>query len=1058
MQPLMLPNQPWVVPAFYNEERDPFFEAAVRSAAAAQGIEVPPEALPFKRKKGEPALVVQEDPRITSIREQLYGFAMYHTQFSMPVTCKGNQFSARFVPGHLWGGPTAGPTKAKVAVIGKMPGREEVNKGRNFLGASGVLLRDQLAMMGVDARDWYVTNLVKFAPPEEFSGALPASWVSMCLPILLAELAIVQPDYILCLGSEASKALLKVTVDKAYGTSFEYTYRLDPQGLAQKTARATVSIHPAAIVRKAERINQLQLSLRQFREMVAGKEPDLVEQDLHHFVIRSQPELKALVDSILSVGCPMVAIDAEWYGRREAEPGAFLRCYQFSWAPKHAAVVSLTDTAGNPVFQGDPYADFARLFTQQPTVRLVGHNLKGDVLWLKDKMKPHGVDFEELMLPVQSGDINGPSDTRYLGGFDTMLAMHSIKETGPYELESLAVLFLGVPRYDRLVQSWLDKDVPHGKQPDEVLYPYAAYDSDVTLRLAMLFNGQWNGPAPADCVRPGLLDADPQFGLNGRPHFFIKMLASPSFMEMEETGLVFDTVGCNAMRQDFIEAKEALLAELRAEINWPDFNPNSLTQKRELLFGEHLNGRKVPEGQSARVRPDGAACLGLTPLKTTGKPPKTWARVVLDNQTHLYTPSMAKDTLGVYAHVNKTVGKIMDLSFLNQPLITVLREASEQSLMGLVSAKAVPEADDDDDESEARPRGWMDFVCSDMTVKPIFFQTKETGRASASKPNPMAMAKRRDKDYKRLLKGKFRPLRSLIVARPGYVLIESDFIGAELAAMAWLCGSKLMMDHVRRSGLPESHPDHYDIHSNFAVEIFRLGIEPKKSVLDAAGKRAYRDAVKTIVFGIPYGRGLEAVIMAVKEESGIELSLPEATAIRDGIFAKYPELYAFLEKSKERAVRPGWLREPNGGLRRFQVMADDNKSVEDAKREACNCRIQGCVASAMSKGLYYIRAYRRNLFQHLDYRLINTVHDAALLHCAVKDVEEVTTKVLPICLGAAIAFKPVDDDGRLINDMVCKFDIETHVYEKWGLDLTHDDCDRLGLDRKYGKAPKQKAA
>lgn len=1068
MQPLVLASHPWNVPEFYAGEKNPFFEAAVRSVAQTQQIEIPAEepGPKPKKKKGEPVIPVTEDPRIADIRRQFYGFALYHTQFSMPVTCKGNPFSARFVPGHLWGGSVAGPQPAKVMVIGKMPGKEEVNKGRNFIGASGALLKDQLSLMGVDANQWYVTNLIKFAPPETFQGAIPVAWIEMCMPLLRMELAVVQPDFVLCLGSEASKALLEITVDRAYGLSFDLSYNLDPVGIQQKTAKAVVSIHPAAIVRKADRINQLQVSLRQFRDLTNGQTPNLVEEGLNHFLVNTQDELRSLVASIKASKPKMLAVDAEWFGRRREEPGAFLRCFQFSWAHKHAAVVALTDESGKPTFQGDPWAEFAELFKPNETEgyvppRLVGHNTKADVMWLKDPLKPYGVDMEALMLPLESGDLAGPADTRWTGGFDTMLAMHSVKETGPYELEALAVLLLGVPRYDRSVQAQLDKGIPHGKQPGAVLYPYGAYDADVTWRLANLFNGEWNGPNDYDCVRPGLLDADPQFGLNGRTHFFIKMLASPSFMEMEETGITFDTVRCRELRKDFLEAKANLLLDLQKEIQWPDFNPNSLQQKRELLFGEALNGKKVSGDQSPRIRPEGAITLGLTPLKTTGKPPKTWARVVLDGQAHLFTPSMAKDTLGVYAHTNKTVGKIMDLAFLGQALNTALRDASEHSLLGLASAPTATEALLDDDEAEEggdyKQKGFMDFVCADMAVRPIFFQTKETGRASAARPNLMAAAKRRDKDYKRLLKDKFQPLRSLFIARPGKVLVEADFIGAELAVMAWLCGSKLMMEHVRRSGLPENHPDYFDIHSSFAVEIFRLQLPPKKSELQKAGKGPYRDAVKTLVFGIPYGRGLEAVIMAVKEESGIELSLAEATAIRDSIFQRYPELTAFLESSKLRAVRPGWLREPNGGIRRFQIMEDDNKSVEDAKREACNCRIQGCVASVMSKGLYYLRAYRRAVAPYMDYRLVNTIHDAAISEVAVKDVSEYVDKVLPICLSQAVAFKPVDDEGRLINDMECKFDLDIHVYEKWGCDLSHDDCDRLGLDRRFGKAPKKPA-
>lgn len=1065
----------WVVPDFYTGDKDDFFEAAVREVAKVQGMAVEEPAAEPKPKRGRKLIlggpvdeaIKVEDP-LAGIRKHLYGLALYAPGFTMTLTFKNQPFSAKFIPGHQWDATVAGPKKSSVMVIGKMPGREDINKVRNFVSPSGALLREQLKSLNVDPKDWYITNLVKFAPPDNFQGALPKPWLHACRALLFMELAIVQPDYLLCLGSEASKELLDITVDRAYGSVLDYEYSLDPASSESltKVAKSIVSIHPAAILRKSDRINNFQLSLRQFRDMTQGAAPSIKESGLNHFIVRTEHELEGLVTSILASRPSMLAIDAEWYGRRPEEPGAFLRCFQFSWAAKHAAVVALTDSKGNLTFQGNPYKQIARLFTGDNPPRLVGHNIKADLMWLYKPMKAEGVDIVQLAMPPESGADMGPPETRFKGGFDTMLAMHSIKETGPFELESLGVLFLGVPRYDGEVHTALAAGIPHGYMPDEILYPYAAYDSDVTLRLAHLFNGEWKGSNDHDCVRVGYLDQDPAFGLNSRKSFWISMMAMPTFMEMEETGIIFDTVGCMEMRSDFVKARAALLANLREEVKWPDFNPNSINHKKELLFGEEFNGKKREAGQPpVRIRPEGAMTLSLTPLKSTGKQAMPWHRVVAERLTASYSPSTAKDTLGVFAHKNPTVKKIMDLSFLSQALNTALREASPKTTIGLPDADLdtpeVESGEDDDIPDNAKQRGLLDYVCGDMAIRSLYFQTKETGRASSARPNLMAVSKRRDKDYKRILKdtigGSFKPIRSLFMARPGRLLVEADFIGAELAVMAWLSGDPVMMDHVRRSGLPESHPEHFDIHSSFAVEVFRLGLPPLKSALVAAGKEHFRTAVKTTVFGVPYGRGTEATIMAVKEESGIELTVEEGEKIRDSIFARYPRLKPFLERVKERVVRPGFLRDPWGGTRRFQ-MIDDRKAVEDAKREAGNFRIQSTVARTMSLGLYYLRAYRTHIEPSMDYRVVNQIHDAAISECAAKDVDNYVKKVLPLCLSEAVAFRPLDDDGRPVSDVICKFDLDIHVYERWGQDLSHDDCDRLQIPREYGKAPKPKVA
>jgi uracil-DNA glycosylase family 4 len=1006
-----------------------------------------------KLKKG---IASDESEAIAAIRRHFYASAVYSPSFQMMLSYKSQPLVARFVPGHVWGSNVAGPSPSSVMVIGKMPGREESNKIRNFIGPSGKMLRDQVTALGVDPSSWYVTNIIRFTTPDNFQGALPKGWIDCCRPVLDIELSIVQPDFILCLGGEASKELINVQVDKGYGSAFDFTYRLsasDP-GLT-KTAKVVVCLHPAYLLRNAEKMSQFQLSLRQFVSLTQGHAPIISEEGLNHVVIDNEDQLNKLIDEIIASKPDAIAIDAEWFGRLPTEPDAFLRCFQFSWAHKCSCVVALTKPGGEWRFQGNPYKAFARLFLGEHVPRLIGHNVKADIAWLQDRLLPYGVDLEELAMPPQEL-INGPAMTRVMGGYDTMLAAHGIRETSDFELESLGVYYLGVPRYDRAVQEALDNGIPHGYMEDDVLYDYASYDACVTYRLFQLFNGRWSGWKDHECIHPGLLDADPYLQLNGRKPFWISMMAMTAFLEMEQTGISFDAAGCTELRSHFEAAKSAVLSKLQHDIGWPGFNPNSIVQKKEFLFGEALNGKKRgADNLPVRVRPETAMSLYLTPIQTTGKPPMPWSRVVEEGQTANYSPSTDKSSLSIYAHTVPLARDLCDVGFLRQAMSTALRAPTPGTVLGLSSE--MEEEDDDDIPEDINRKGLMDYVCSNGAIHSLYFQTKETGRASSAKPNLMAVSKKRDKDYKRLLGPLFRPMRSLFRARPGRLIVEADFIGAELAMMAWLSGDAVMQDHVRRSNLPESDPNHFDIHSSFAVEIFHLNLPPIKSALEKAGKKEFRDAVKTIVFGIPYGRGIEAILVAVKEESGLELTLQQGEKIQESIFQRYNRLAAFFSAIESRVVSHKYLRDPFGGLRRFYIN-DDRKTVADAKREGRNFKIQGGVSRAMSMGLYYLRAYRRYIEKQLDYRLINQIHDAAVLEVAAKDVDVVATKVLPLCLSEANAFRPYDDDGRLVSDIVCKFGLDIHVYERWGQDLSHDDCDRLGIDRRWGKAPKAKAA
>ena len=79
-----------------------------------------------------------------------------------------------------------------------------------------------------------------------------------------------------------------------------------------------------------------------------------------------------------------------------------------------------------------------------------------------------------------------------------------------------------------------------------------------------------------------------------------------------------------------------------------------------------------------------------------------------------------------------------------------------------------------------------------------------------------------DPDYTRMLgkKGYKYKLRSILKAAPGHLLIEADYVGAELYGMAIMSGDATMIDHATRNQLPEDHPNFYDIHSNVAVLAF----------------------------------------------------------------------------------------------------------------------------------------------------------------------------------------------------------------------------------------------
>jgi len=140
-----------------------------------------------------------------------------------------------------------GRPKAKVMMVGEQPGHEEDLAGHPFVGPAGKLLDRALAAVAIPREDVYVTNVVKHFKWEPRGKrrihAKPNQMeIGACLPWLQAELDVVEPDAVVCLGATAAQALLgpRFRVTKERG-------RWVHSALAGRPVLATV--HPSAILR-----------------------------------------------------------------------------------------------------------------------------------------------------------------------------------------------------------------------------------------------------------------------------------------------------------------------------------------------------------------------------------------------------------------------------------------------------------------------------------------------------------------------------------------------------------------------------------------------------------------------------------------------------------------------------------------------------------------------------------------------------------------------------------------------------------------------------------------
>lgn len=99
-----------------------------------------------------------------------------------------------------------GARRARWMVIGEAPGVEEDRDGDPCAGKAGELLTAMLRACGVRREDVFVTNVLKCRPPDNREPE--AAEVAECLPYLLNQLALVQPELVICLGRAPAQALL----------------------------------------------------------------------------------------------------------------------------------------------------------------------------------------------------------------------------------------------------------------------------------------------------------------------------------------------------------------------------------------------------------------------------------------------------------------------------------------------------------------------------------------------------------------------------------------------------------------------------------------------------------------------------------------------------------------------------------------------------------------------------------------------------------------------------------------------------------------------------------
>jgi uracil-DNA glycosylase family protein len=139
-----------------------------------------------------------------------------------------------------------GPRSARIVLVGEQPGDEEDRQGHPFVGPAGKLLNRALEEAGIQRSEVYVTNAVKHFKFEErgkrrIHKKPRVSEVKACHPWLEAEISLLKPEVIVCLGATAAQALL--------GPKFRLTKERGKFVTHPRGPHVTATIHPSAVLR-----------------------------------------------------------------------------------------------------------------------------------------------------------------------------------------------------------------------------------------------------------------------------------------------------------------------------------------------------------------------------------------------------------------------------------------------------------------------------------------------------------------------------------------------------------------------------------------------------------------------------------------------------------------------------------------------------------------------------------------------------------------------------------------------------------------------------------------
>lgn len=811
---------------------------------------------------------------------------------------------------------SSGSDDPLVLVVGEAPGATEDDKGVPFVGQSGQLLRELLEDSGFDVdQDVRFTNVVRCRPPD---NKISKRAINYCKHFALDDIEHYDPKLVLLMGNSPLNAVLgQSSITNWNGVVIE------------RDDRTYVPLfHPAYIMRNQAVMGEWIDGMEEAAKALVTDSKDDSFEKVYPLTIEEVYEMEDYLAQY-----EVISYDDETGHLDPFNEINKLVCASFAAGDKTFAVPVAHDDALWDKDEEELVADAFHRILNRDGAKIVGHNIKFDQLHTRKEL---GIEF-----------------TSY---GDTMLLSHMIdSRKGIHGLKRLAGLHLGMYDYDEPLEFYKrahhecdpNRGGSYANFPLDVLLPYAALDTEATLKLFFLLYEK-------------LSKKQRQF------YHDVLMPASNALAEMEYNGNAIDMYIAERYATIYDHVQREMLDKIlqresvQRTIEWlqqeadqklvdslPDDTTSYEIMDTHVVYEKPKKGG-VYNGKRKRAiiefNPNSTAHLRQLYFEELGVP--------VDAVTDTGLPSTSADNMKAHVEEYPVVELIMHYKLLTKMLGTYIM-----------------------------PAYTGEWLSGDGRVRSTYnLHGTLTGRLSSSNPNmqniPTPEKEADTRPHSLVVK---LPIKNLFTHTfEGGVLMSVDYSGMELRVFASLADCQPMLE-IHKSGA--------DFHSMVSImaqtgrQVRDISVEETKAYKKEFPEVRYR--YKWTNWTLLYG-GDEFTLMNL-----YGMSEHEAKSTVSSYYETFPEVLDFRKYCVHFAEDNGYIESPFGRreyLHYINEKFDKGKRNKD-RRSAVNMPVQSSASDILLCALIVIKDKIKS--EGMRTMLVNTVHDSIVLDVPLDEIEAV---------------------------------------------------------------------